>query len=147
MPLFLRIAAFLTLLIMGAVAACQISSSNWPHVVATVQQAGWDGELNLAHQGSSEYSIRYSYQVNGKTYQGSRISFGEGRSVVYIINTKEQRQPREEDQVNAWYVPFYPGISVLVPGPAPTLWIWGVGSLLLAVLFWKVAGVMHEPVF
>lgn len=146
MSLLLRIAALLTLLIMGAAAACQVSSGSWPHTLATVQQAGWDGELNLAHRGSSEYNVHYTYKVDGKTYTNSRISFGNGRSVMYIINTKEERQPREEDQVTVSYLSFYPALSVLLPGPAPTLWIWGVVSVLLAVLFWMVARVLREPV-
>ena len=146
MSLLFRIAAVLTLLIMGAAAACQISSRSWPHTVATVQQAGWDGELNLAHRGSSEYSIHYTYQVNGQTYTSSRVGFGEGRSAMFILNAKEERQPREEDQVYVSYAPYYPGLSVLVPGPAPTLWIWGMVSFLTAVLFWMVARVLREPV-
>jgi hypothetical protein len=146
MPLIFRLAAALTLLMMGAVAACQISSVSWPRAVATVQQAGWDGELNLAHQGSSDYSVRYTYQVGGQTYKNSLIGFREGSSVMYNLNAKEERQPREDDQVTVYYAPFYPALSVLVPGPAPTLWIWGVVSLLIAVLLWKIASVLHEPV-
>ena len=146
MTLFLRIAAVLTLLAIALVAAVQFSSLSWPGTVATVQQAGWDSELDLAHKGGSDYHVRYSYQVAGKKYENGWISFGSGVSVLHIINTKEDRQPREDDQVMAYYAPFYPGFSVLIPGPASNLWLWAVGAFLVAVLFWTGAIVVRDPV-
>ncbi len=146
MPQLLRCIAILILLLMGAVAACQVWSTSWPHTTATVRQAGWDGELSLLHRGGSDYNVRYEYKVNGKTYEGARISFGGSRSVMYVLNAREERQPREDDQVYVSYAPFFPGLSVLLPGPAPTLWIWGLVSFLFAVMFWMFARVLREPV-
>ena len=146
MSFFLRICAILTLLGMGAVAGVQFSSLSWASTVATVQQAGWDSELNLAHRGGSDYNILYRYQVNGRTYENSLIGFGSPASVMHIINTREERQPREDDQVTVYYAPLYPGLSVLQPGPATNLWIWGLVSALVAIMFWMISNVMREPV-
>ena len=146
MSFFLRIAAVLTLVVMAGVAAVQFSSLSWPNTVATVVQGGWDGELNLGHKGGSQYRILYRYQVGGQMYENSFIGFGNEPSVMHILNTKEERQPREEDQVNVYYAPFYNGFSVLQPGAATNLWIWGVVAVLVSMLFWLVAKVMQEPV-
>src|SRR5262249_36846101 len=110
MSLFLRIAAVLTLLIMGAVAGVEFSSYSWPRTVATLQQAGWDAELNLSHRGGSEYHVLYKFQVDGRTYENSLISFGTGSSVVHVINANEERQPREGDEVSVFYMPLHPGL-------------------------------------
>ena len=142
----LRIAAVFTILLMTGIAAVQFTSYQWPTTEGVILQAGWDAELNLSHRGSSEYHASYRYVVGGKTYENSTFSFGPASSVVTILNTKEERQPREDDRVTVFYAPFYPGISVLQPGPAANLWIWGVVSVLVAVMLWMVAGVMHEPV-
>ncbi len=146
MSLFLRIAAVLTLVLMGVVAGVEFSSYSWPQTVATVRQAGWDAELNLSHRGGSEYHVLYKFQVDGRSYENALISFGTGTSVLHVINTNEERQPREGDQVSAYYLPFYPGLSVLMPGPATNLWIWGVVAALVAIMFWMVARVLQEPV-
>lgn len=145
MSFFLRLASILTLLIIGGVAGVQFSSLSWPSTVATVQQAGWGGELNVAHR-SGDYQIRYEYQVGANKYENSFIGFGNEPSVMNILNTKEKRQPRESDQVSVYYAPFYPGFSVLQPGPADNLWIWGIVAVLISLLFWMVARVMREPV-
>jgi len=146
MSFLLRIAAVVTLLIMGGVAGVEFSSLSWPSTVATVQQAGWDSELNLAHRGGSDYRILYQYQVGANKYENSLIGFGNEPSILHILNTKEERQPREDDQVTVYYAPFYPGFSVLQPGPASNLWIWGIVAVLISLLFWMVAKVMQEPV-
>ena len=146
MTLFLRIAAVLTLLGMAGVAGVEFSSLSWPATAATVEQAGWDSELNLAHRGGSEYHVLYRYEVGGSKYENSLIGFGNAPSVLRILNTKDERQPREDDQVTVYYAPFYPGLSVLQPGAASNLWIWGLVSVLVAVLLWMVGKVLHEPV-
>ncbi|MDB6139749.1 MAG: hypothetical protein JWO94_2821, partial [Verrucomicrobiaceae bacterium] len=88
----------------------------------------------------------YRYETGGQMYENSLIGFGNEPTVLHIINTKEDRQPREDDQVSVYYAPFYHGLSVLQPGPAANLWIWGLVSVLVGVLFWMVAKVMREPV-
>ena len=146
MSKILRIAAVLTVLLMGGVAGVEFSSLTWPKTGGIILQAGWDAELNLAHKGSSEYHASYRYEVDGKTYESSTISFGSGSAVVPILNTKEERQPHEDDKVTVYYAPFFPALSVLQPGAASNLWIWGIVSLLVGVMLWMIGGVMHEPV-
>jgi len=146
MSKLLRIASVITLVFMGALAVVQFTSASWPTTVAVIQQAGWDAELNLTHRGSSDYHVSYKYEVGGKFYESSMVGFGSGPTVIHIINTREDRQPREDDQVTAYYAPFYPGFSVLQPGVASNLWIWGLGAVLISVMLWMVGGVLHEPV-
>ena len=142
----LKFAAVFILLVMGVIVAVQFSSLSWPSTVGVVVQAGWDAELNLAHKGSSDYHVSYRYEVNGKIFENSTIGFGSGPTVISIVSTKEERQPREDDQINVYYAPFAPSISVLQPGIAGNLWIWGLVAVLVSVMLWMVAGVMHEPV-
>ncbi len=81
--------------------------------------------------------VRYSYQVDGKSYIGKRLSFGVGGGsfVLWALRGLVPGGP-----VRVFYDPAKPFHSVLRPGPAPTAVILIVAGTLIAL-----AAIVHGP--
>jgi hypothetical protein len=151
MTWFLRILTAVLALAMLAWAAIQLSSPQWPMVEGVVKRGGWASEnRTTAFVRYGDYQVEYTYVVNGRMYESDRFSYRPGQSVVTTTESNgeaKERQPREGDKVQVYYCPQMPSISVLVPGAAPTLWIWGVLTLLVCVALFAWSRVISHPVY
>jgi hypothetical protein len=77
-----------------------LSCSGWPAAEGIVQYAGGSGDGSF---------ITYTYEIDGKTYYGERVTFS-GQPGKYIYNYIAG------SSVTAYYEPSFPAQSVLVPG-------------------------------
>jgi hypothetical protein len=148
----LRLAAVLSLLAAGCAAAVQYSSSNWPATEAEVVRSGWSRDSGMRGT-KGVYEVHYEYQVDGKNYANDRVSFSDNISLVHVIKTYQGdgtnvlRSAHPGDIVRVHYAPWWHAVSVLVPGPSPTLWIWCVVAGLFAVICLVFAKLSTHPVF
>ena len=148
----LRIVAVLFLLLAGGMAALQYNSNSWPFTEGEVGRAGWSRDTGLSGT-RGIYMVRYEYKVDGKNYANDRVSFDANTSLVHVLKTYQgdakdvQRSPHPGDIVKVHYAPWWPAVSVLVPGPSPTLWIWCVVAGLTAVILLVFAKLSSHPVF
>ena len=100
------------------------ASESWPHVTGSIVTSRIDTETNhnspsgeyRAISSDTDYSVelRYTYQVEGRTYEGHRLRFGSGSHEDYSDAMKEQQQFPEGKKVSIYYHPDKPGRSVLV---------------------------------
>jgi Protein of unknown function (DUF3592) len=151
MAIFLRLVGLVFLLIAGCVIAVQNSSTSWPATEGVIVKAGWEREsTDVGVKGF--YDIRYDYTVDGKKYRNDRLSYSNGNYVVTIVKAamdgleNVERTPQPEDIVNVYYAPWWPQVSTLVTGMAPTSWIWGLVALLGAAICWGFASLSKEPI-
>lgn len=95
------------------------------------------GRLGSSSANSVNVKVRYHYDVNGKTYEGTTLSLN-GNSypsrseekVMKIINDLTQ-----SPQISVWYDPKRPDFSVIIePNIGTNTWIWLI-SLTLAAIF------------
>jgi hypothetical protein len=145
MVLLFRILAVSLLLSMAVLALFQYSSGSWPTVEGQVE-SGITTNRDQRLSGRSN-KVLYRYEVNGTTYTGTQMGFHDGTNAISIKGVREQRQPRAGDAVTVYYLPFYPGFALLVPGAPPTLLWWSLIAVLMSILLWAVSHVMKEPVF
>lgn len=143
--LLLRLAAILILIGIGVVAFVQYSSTGWPRTTGIVEKGNWASRDEVVF--GSRYRVRYVYEVDGEQHTGYRIGFAARTHVVPVVGARDPRQPREGDEVEVFYAPYYPELSLLVPGPSPTLVWWGLLSMLVATMLWIFSNVAREPVF
>lgn len=141
----LRLSAILILLVISAVAFLQLSSTSWPRTTGIVEKGSWASRDEMVF--GSRYRVRYLYEVDGTQHTGYRIGFAARSQVVPVVGVRDPRQPREGDEVEVYYAPYYPELSLLVPGPSPTLVWWGLLSVLVATMLWIFGRVAREPVF
>jgi len=141
----LRLLAILILLGISAVAYVQMSSTEWPRTAGIVEKGSWASRDEVVF--GSRYKVRYVYEVDGGRHTGYRIGFAARSQVVPVVGVRDARPPREGDEVEVFYAPWHPGLSVLVPGPSPTLIWWGLLSMLVAIMLWMFGKVAKEPVF
>ncbi len=141
----LRFFAVLILLGISAVAFVQLTSTSWPRTTGIVEKGNWASRDEVVF--GSRYRVRYVYEVNGERHTGYRIGFAARTHVVPIVGVRDPRQPREGDEVEVYYAPWYPKLALLVPGPSPTLVWWGALSVLVALMLWMFSRVAKEPVF
>lgn len=150
--LLLRLAALLSLIVAACVIGVQYSSKSWPATQAEIARSGWARDVGL--QGSKGvYTAHYDYTVNGKRYASERVSFADNVSLVHVIKsyqgdaTDVLRSPHPGDIVRAYYAPWWPAVSVLMPGPAPAVWIWGVVAFLFSIMCLVLAKQSHHPLY
>lgn len=141
----LRSLSILILLGMALVVLVQYSSRSWPRTTGMVEKGNWAGRDEVVF--GSRYKVRYTYEVNGRVYNGFRIGFASKTHIVPVIGAKDPRQPREGDEVEVYYSPLYAGYALLVPGPAPTLVWWSLIALLVSIMLWTFSHIAKEPVF
>lgn len=88
------------------------ASNSWPSVKGTVQSSKVK-RINRARKSDRfETDIRYTYQVDGRTYSGTRIKFGERMSTRMEAESAFARYPRGSE-VDVFYKPGAPGEAVL----------------------------------
>lgn len=93
-------------------------SKTWQATEGVTVSAGVIGHAkNSGSSGSYSVDVRYTYQVDGQTYQSDRIAFNGARQ----YNSKSKAQTAIADYsagnvVTVYYNPDDPAISVLQPG-------------------------------
>jgi hypothetical protein len=150
MTIALRTLAILVLLLMGAIIALQLSCPSWPSVRGKVIHGGWASQNRVdSFVEYGVYEVRYEYELGGTRYENQRIGFDTNRSVMPILSDSEQvvRQPRELDEVNVYYCPQYPALSVLITEVSPRIWIWGILSLLAAGGLYAWSRIVAHPLY
>ncbi len=148
--IILRWVAILILIATAIMAGIQLSSNAWPHVRGQVEHGNWHNadSFNGREKG---YDVTCAYVVNGRTYKCSDFGWAAKSSTVLVLNgrdnTPEELTPREGHQVNVFYSPWFPALSVLVPGPSPRLWIWVAVGVLMSALLIGAGRVSNHPLF
>jgi hypothetical protein len=113
-------------------------SVRWPKVSGAIL-------LSSVHVGRGRYSthcsypaIRYTYTVAGRVYVGDRVTFAESCSEITAREVAAHYP--EQTQVQVFYDPNAPGVSVLEPGTFETHGYGSIGAGLAAgVLFAFIA--------
>jgi hypothetical protein len=148
MSIFLRILACIVFLALVFQAGLQLSCPSWPKTTGQVLRGGWASEQGGEEKNYGVYQCQYEYTVNFVKYTNSWISFNQNKTSVKILNDEDQveRQPRIGDEVNVYYLSFYPSISILIPEAAPTLWIWTTIAVLSIVGLLAWARILYNPV-
>jgi hypothetical protein len=86
--------------------------------------------------------VRYTYSVNGTSYEGDRITFAKaGFDFITASNIRDEL--KQDTKTDVSYNPHNPSESVLRPkstvgmfSPIPGFFILSVGLILLGVIFW-----------
>jgi hypothetical protein len=120
-------------------------SKNWPATTGKIIASGI--EPRRSHSGSGGTSttyvpvVQYQYMIDGRTYMGNRITFG--NQVGYGWTNMAQKQVDQYPpgaNVAVFYDPNDPGMAVLErTGGASTKIYWGIAILMLVILAVSVA--------
>jgi hypothetical protein len=94
------------------------NAQNWPSTTAKVLESSVEeepgrnamGNINLAFR----VQVNYEYNVDGNTYQGSRVSFGRP-TFDYVSASNIKEQFAKDKEVPVWYNPENPQDAVLAP--------------------------------
>ncbi len=118
---------FLTLLFFIRRALQAARSRHWPTTVGTLEKQGTRIVDYNGHEpdGSPDFAramvvdFRYTYQVDGRRYTGSRVTFSDHVSKSAGTLQRLLRQFDSRHQVTVHYNPDNPAESVLLPGLRP----------------------------
>jgi hypothetical protein len=88
------------------------ASKSWPSVKGTVQSSKVKRIDRAGKPDRFETNIRYTYQVDGRTYSSSRIKFGERMSTRMEVEPVVAKYPRGTE-VDVFYKPGAPEEAVL----------------------------------
>ena len=121
-------------------------SENWPHtggviVISTVSQSREYDSRKKRTRTVYRAKIGYAYQVDGKKFQGDKISFGgvgTDRKSAYRLTAKYPKNRK----VDVYYEPSGPENSVLEPGKTWLTHIPFLSGLLFAAVG---AGLIIKP--
>jgi hypothetical protein len=119
-------------------------SKNWPATTGKIIASGIEPRRSRSGSGSgtSYYPVvQYQYVIDGRTYMGNRITFG--NQVGYGWTNMAQKQVDQYPpgaNVAVFYDPNDPGMAVLErTGGASTKIYWGIAILMLVILAVSVA--------
>jgi len=149
----LRILAVLILLISAVLIGVQYSSYSWARTEGVVASSQWSREGLLGTGVKGDYQVRYEYTIDGRNHVSDRLSFAGNLSIARVVRTFDgldtnvDRSPRPGDTVIVHYATWWPAMSVLVVGPSPTAWIWGVVAVLMAIGLFGFAQISKHPVY
>jgi hypothetical protein len=120
-----------------------LRSERWPTATATIVSSVIIGRRSNKGGAMFEPSVTYRYEVGGKTYSGSRISWGGAvSSSSQSWADKVVSQFPEGARVPVHYDPADPAQSVLDPGARAGLLIVGIAGLAFtgfSALIWWLA--------
>lgn len=148
----LRLAAVLVLLVTGGIVAVQYHSQSWPHTPGVIAISERQRSFGLKGA-QGELKVRYDYKVDGVEHSGSRVSYNSEAGIVLVLKAHAddaenvERTPQPGDTVNVHFAPWWPALSVLVPGPSPTIWIWAAAAALFSIVLWAFARISNHPLF
>ena len=88
-------------------------SKKWPSTKADIHPI----TITIAPKGNHALNLEYSYQVEGKTYLGNRISFDSRLSTTDSISIEKWvKENIKLPEMNVYYQPDHPGNAVLFNG-------------------------------
>lgn len=111
------------------------ASVRWPTVPGVILYSGTKSASVLRGGPATVADVRYRYDVDGRSYEGTRISVGQyGTGGGGHARAESARYPQGND-VAVYYDPAKPGESVLEPGGAVflSLFLLVFATLMLAV--------------
>ena len=108
-------ASFIATIIIGSGIIADIGTSNWEPVDGVVKSSGVSSSTD--GEGGTTYCLYVSYQytVNGKTYDGDRVSYSTENSCNSWSKNADDDYP-EGKEITVYYDPGNPSESVLQPG-------------------------------
>jgi hypothetical protein len=148
----LRLAAVIALLVMGVIVAVQYDSLSWPHTPGVIAISERERSFGL-NGAQGALKVRYDYKVDGVERTGSRVSYNSDTGIVRVLKAyaddaeNVERTPQPGDVVNVHYASWWPVLSVLVPGPSPTIWVWAAVTLLFSIVLWAFARISNHPLY
>ena len=148
----LRLTAVLALLVTGGIVAVQYNSQSWPHTPGVIAISERERSFGLnGTQGALK--VRYDYKVDGVERTGSRVSYNSDTGIVQVLKAQAddaqnvERTPQPGDLVKVHYASWWPALSVLVPGPSPTIWVWAAVVVLFSIVLWVFARLSNHPLY
>ncbi|MDP7033090.1 MAG: DUF3592 domain-containing protein [Planctomycetota bacterium] len=117
-------------------------SADWPQVSGRILSSSVESRIqtNSGKQKSKKRSrqsrvyshkIRYEYSVKGKTYTGSRVSYGDSESENQSRIRRISNQYSAGKEVNVYYSPSDPQECLLEPGVKGQSWFVPLFGILL----------------
>lgn len=91
------------------------SSLRWPSVMGTVTGSGTKTQSSLRGGPATAADVRYMYEVDGKRFEGTRISFGQYGTGDGGHARKEAEKYPVGKPVTVYYDPNSPATAVLEP--------------------------------
>lgn len=133
MPLFFIISGSGTLLVGIWMFYNAAISINWPHTNAKIIHS----DLGLDGTAGQSADIRYEFEVNGETYTGNRVGYGDyvSSDSMHVINILK-KYPKGKD-VTVYYNPDNPKNNLLEPGIKLQTWflpVFGIIFLGIGIL-------------
>ena len=110
------------------------TSQKWPAETGTITASSI--ETSRSNKGNTMYSadIRYTYQVNGQGYTGSKVSFGDVSTSDSADARKIVSRYQSGQAVTVYYNPQDPQQAVLETGFSPGLFLpLGIGTVFSLV--------------
>lgn len=148
----LRLTAVLALLVTGGMVALQFNSECWPHTLGVIAISERERSFGL-NGAQGALKVRYDYKVDGVERSGSRVSYNSDTGIVRVLKAHAddaenvERTPQPGDVVKVHYASWWPALSVLVPGPSPTIWVWAAVALLSSIVLWAFARISNHPLY
>jgi hypothetical protein len=134
------IAAGLCLVLFGGyVRVLSLKSRGWPVTSGVITESYRRTETKNYQKRTRGAEIRYRYTVDGQTYKGDVISYGD---MFFASDTARLQRYPQGAQVEVHYDPQDPTLAVLEAGagPSPGLFILG-GLAAIGFGVWKSRGV------
>jgi hypothetical protein len=120
-----------------------LACRNWPTtagVIVSAERAKHTAQGPRRQSGSVTYEakLRYSYRVNGVSYEGTRVSFGDfaGTSGSSQAASARLAQYAPGRAVTVYYQPRNPDVSVLETKVRWPSIVFPIGFALLALICW-----------
>ncbi|HHH36808.1 MAG TPA: DUF3592 domain-containing protein [Gammaproteobacteria bacterium] len=116
-----------------------VASRFWPVTRGTlisndarlVVYEGGNSDSTMTRVSALMVDFRYTYDVKGKRYEGSRVTFSDHVNKFEKSIRKLQKQYQGSDSIKVYYNPEKPEESVLVPGAS----IYNFTPLITSALF------------
>lgn len=108
-------ASFIATVVIGSSIIADIGTSNWEPVDGVIKSSGVSSSTD--GEGGTTYCLHVSYQytVDGKTYDGDRVSYSTENSCNSWSENADDDYP-EGKEITVYYDPNNPSESVLQPG-------------------------------
>ena len=113
----------------GYMRVLSLRSRSWPAASGVITESHWGTRTKGARKQRSGAEIRYRYTVEGKTYTGDVISYG---NMFFASDAGRLQRYPQGARVDVHYDPQDPGMAVLEAGAghSPGLFILaGLGAL------------------
>ena len=98
--------------------ACRIRSIRWPHVQGKILSVNYDDQPTTVRRLHYQYfvDLQYEYEVDGRMYLGTRISFDES-----LVSVRYGWQP--EQGVRVYYCEANPAECVILRTMPPVVYL------------------------